>query len=300
LNTLSLSFNSDCIRLIELNPEKEIIFIDELEYDLKLENDFAIYIDNEVVISSLAEKVESILEGKKNVSKAGVLIETSQTFLNVIPVDFNEEKSQINLHILWELSNYYPDSYKNFNIKYYRLNNLHVDANIDEVLLIAVDKSRIEFIKKVCKQSGLDVKIIDIDHFAIEKCIKEIYRNEQYSNYILIGCKKNRIDFSLLVSGKLKYYDFAIINNRNLKKVISSKLKLFYSYFSDIDIKKVFIYGEDSCRQVKKYFEETGKLESEFINPFLNFKFKDEINLEESSLSKFAPVYGLALKSFGD
>jgi hypothetical protein len=306
LNTINLSFSSDKLRLIELNRDKTIVFIDELEYNIKLDEDFSIYSGNDVIISDLSDKITRMLgnTGKK-ITNAGILIETRQTFLNTIPVDFNEDKSSINSHILWELSNYYPESYKNFNIKYYRLNNSHINDNIDEVLLIAIDKKRIEFIKKVCKESELNVNIIDIDHFATERCIKEIYPEQNNGNIFLIGCKENRIDFSLLISGKLKYFDFTLLNNKKIANIILTQLKFLHSYFSDINLAEVLIYGDGNAKHVKKYFDESGKFNSHYVNPFQTQKespeyisFMQKFSGDESSLSKFAPVYGLALKNY--
>ena len=34
------------------------------------------------------------------------------------PVEFSDDKSNINSHILWELSHYFPENYKDFIVKY--------------------------------------------------------------------------------------------------------------------------------------------------------------------------------------
>lgn len=82
------------------------------------------------------------------------MIEASQAFLNVLPVDFNEGKANINSHILWELSNYFPENGKDFIVKYYRLNNNYISKNIDEILLIALDKNKIDIIKIFATAAG--------------------------------------------------------------------------------------------------------------------------------------------------
>jgi Tfp pilus assembly PilM family ATPase len=219
---------------------------------------------------------------------AGVLIDTGQTFLNVFPIDFNEEQNNINSHILWELSNYFPETYKNFNIKYYRLDNNFLNEKTEEVLLIAIDKTKIEFIKNLCNASNVKIKNIEIDQFAVEKCLKENFPDEIKSkNVLIIGCKNSRLDFSLIVNEKLMQYDYENFEGENFKTALVNQINKFNTAPEESKIGKIFLYGEDITFRVKDFLEEQfGNIDTEFINVSNNADFR------------FSPLFGLALKIF--
>jgi len=295
LDTLSLGFSENVLRILRLNDSGKIVFKDEIDLGFNMNDDEYLRKNRDELVLSFTEKLSDLLRDETgSIDEAGVLIDTSQTFLNVFPIDFQEDQGSINTHILWELSNYFPGSYKEFNIKYYRLHNKYLSDGIDEVLLIAVDKNKIEFIKNLCNGSGIKIKNVDIDQFIVEKCVREFYPAELKERTVLLGgCKNSRLDFSLITNEKIKYYDYENAGTSNINTLLVKQMNFFNSMFNEDPPGIIFLYGDQNAEVVKNFLNE--KFESLpviLIDPFLKTG-------SEENLSKYAPLYGLALKNFG-
>ncbi len=285
MNTLSLGFSGNVLRVLQLSDTRQIISEYELTLSFNINEENILKQNQKELARELSDSISGIpgIDGSEPLT-AGILIETEQTFLSVFPIDFNEEQGNINSHILWELSNYFPDTYKNFNIKYFRLNNNYLNETIDEVLLIAIDKGKIEFLKNLCNSCNIRIKNIEIDQFAVDKCLKENYPDDvKNSNILIIGCKNSRLDFSMIVNGNLTLFDFENFEGENFRTLLVNKI----NHLSSMNIDKIFLYGGDVSGQVKNFLSEQYKAaQIEFISFPGNNDFR------------FSPLYGLALKNF--
>lgn len=294
MDSINIEFSDDRFRVLQLNSLKEIVLKEEIELGLNINDVKYIKKNKKEAVNIFSEKFSELpFNEEYSISNACLLLNTSQTFLNVFPVDFNEEKNSVDSHILWELSNYFPDTYKDYIVKYYKLNNNFLSENTDEVLLIAVDKNRIDVMKTLCNGCGVKIVNIDIDQFAVERCIKESYDGKfSDKNILLIGCKESRFDFSLISNGKLRYYDFLISGKENFKSLIDKQLESVSSKFADFNFDQIFIYGNERSLKVKGFIEnELKRFSVSMLNP-LNTK------ISQDDESKYAPLYGLALKNF--
>ncbi len=289
MNILNLEFSGNTLRILQLSENKKIITRDERKLSFNILTEQTLKKKGEDLISEFAGIIKNALNDDLSEQRiTGILISTEQTFLNVFPVDFNEDQSSINSHIIWELSNYYPETYKDFNIKYLRLSNNYFTDSIDEALLIAIDKNVIEFIKTLCNGSNIKIRNIEIDQFAVEKCLKENHPQELKENTILIiGCKTKRLDFSVIAGGYLKYYDYEIFEGKNLRNLLLRQMNFYIKGFPKIG--KIYLYGEENTNQVRKFVDEAiGNKMSSLIN-----------YIDGDNDVKFSALYGLALKNLG-
>lgn len=289
MNTISIGFSGNVVRILQLGETKQIVSKDEITLSFNINDESCQKKGRSELVNEFSDSVSKVLNNdNQEMITAGIIIDTSQTFLSVFPIDFNEEQSSINSHILWELSNYFPETYKDFNIKYFRLNNNFLNDNIDEVILIAIEKNKIEFIKNLCNSCNIKIRNIEIDQFAVEKCLKENYQElKGNKNILIIGCRNSRLDFSLMVNEKLKYYDFENFEGDNFKCSLINEINLFNSASDGNKIDKIFLYGEDISFKVKSFLtEQFGNVDCELITA------------SDNDDSRFSPLYGLALKAY--
>jgi Tfp pilus assembly PilM family ATPase len=287
LVNINLEFSGNILRALQLSDSKEVILKNEITLSFNLNDEFHSRKNRDSLIEEFEESVSSIFNNEDQEQRtAGILIGTSQTFLNVMPVDFNEDAGSISSHILWELSNYYPESYKEFTIKYFRLNNNYLSDKIDDVLLIAISNSRLEFIKSLCDSCDVSIKNVEIDHFAVEKCLKEFYPAEiKNKSVLIIGSKSGRLDFSLVSNGLMRYYDYEVTEKSDYRNLLVRQINILNS--SLFNIERFFLYGDDKTASIKNFLEE------QFQNipvSYISYSGKNED-------SGFAPLYGLALKN---
>ena len=228
--------------------------------------------------------------------RSGITIDTSMAFINVIPLDMNETSGAIESHILWELSNYYPDTYKDFSKRYYKLGNPLFGGTIDEAIIIAIDRKKIRFIKGLCAQSGLQPKNIEIAHFAVEKCLTELFgRNIRNNNVIISSCSGKRIDSSLLFNGGLKFYDYDLVLERNPIKTLFEQLNRIKNKFPDTEISEIFLYGEVSGAAISSGIgNHLGEIKITHLDLFGQ---SGAHRTEKIDSSVYAPLVGLALKN---
>lgn len=292
MKNINIGFSDNNCRVLILDESKKIYFQDEFDLGFKITDEVNFKKNKEDTLRIFTEKLNSLQlpESDKNVN---VLLDTSLTFLNLFPFDFNEDKGNINSHILWELSNYYPLTYKDFLINYYRLHNNFFSESIDEVLLIAVDRNIIEVIKNLCNGNGFRISNIDIDQIAVEKYLKEKYGTEfELQNVVLIGCKNNRLDYSLYINGKLAYYDFQITGMNNPGSFLIKQIEVLNSVTGYEGIAEIFLYGDEKLFQIRDIL-------SEFYKELpVKLVSTDSEDAEFTSRSIFAPLCGLGLKNY--
>lgn len=297
MTSFSIGLSGNTLRLLGLDASGKITSTDTTRLSFDLGDDLLYTKNPESIVPEFVEHITSFVKNEELKSlKAGVTIDTSMAFINVIPLDLSETSGAVESHILWELSNFYPDTYKDFSKRFYKLGNPLFGGVIDEAIIIAIDRKKIRFIKNLCAQAGLQPKNIEIDHFAVEKCLTELFgRNVRNNNVIITSCSKKRIDSSLLANTSLKFYDYDHVLDRNPVKIIYEQLNKMKVKFPDISISEIFLYGEISSRAIANDIgNHLGGIKITHLDLFGEAR-PDGKPKPDSSV--YAPLVGLALKN---
>ena len=302
MKTIALSISDRTIRFIEINEKREISFVDSIDTTFSFTECFKTGTYNEAIVAEAANVIHEAVKDKNfNSAKIGVLLDSCFTFINIIPIDYSADAPNIASSLLWDLSNYYPDNYKNFKLNYYRLENKKFAENVKDTLYIAIENDKLEIIKKIMHTCRLKAGLFDIDHFAVEKYIRDLYKPHLSSKRCLyIGCKRNRFDISIIDSNSLNHFEFIMFKETNYVNKLSSFLDKINS---DDDLKKfdfVVLYGDDFTIDIFNWLTSAlPEIKIYLPDPFTemtlhsrvnnNLKFREEGN-------KFLPSCGLALK----
>lgn len=301
MEKLVLSFSDEYIRAIGINNLNEIILIEEIASIIDFGKDISYYKNNTTILSEISQLISSILNTDiSKIKKTGVVIDSAQAFLNTIPIDSKDDEKTVNSQIMWEISNYFPETYNDFNIKCLRLNNHKYSGNIDEALLIAIDKFKIEFCRKICSELRLNLKAVEIDHFAAEKILSDNYKDKISSNVLLIGFKNERIDLSVISKGKIRYYEYINKDDNEYHDRFNQAIKNLSTNVPELNLKDIFVYGGDLSVNIDDgYTEFLNNTPVTVIDPFFKVKLSRELLSEKSgdkNLHRFAPLCGLASK----
>jgi hypothetical protein len=288
------------LRFLEINKDNKISFAYNFTDNFKLEN---LYLQNKFSDANLNETAKTINDVlKQSNTTAGIsklLIDTNQCFANVIPVDFSESKEKINSDIIWEISNYYPENYKNFKINYYKLLSGSYSEDIKETLIVALKNNLIEALVKLSKLINIKISSIDVEHFTSEKYFRSIRKNLINDENILVaGCKKNRFDFSIINKSGCFAYDFFIVKESNFRNdLVSTFLKIKEKY-GNLQINNIYLYGEEPASTAYKIINDLSKNARVILsNPFYELGITDEVSTDIVSEGyKFIPLCGLALE----
>ncbi len=302
MDKLILSFSDEYIRAIGVNDLNEIILMEEVSSIVDFGKDISYYKNNTTVLSETSQMISSILNTDiAKIKKVGVTLDSAQAFLNIIPVDTNDDEKTINSQIMWEISNYFPETYNDFNIKYIKLNNHKYTENIDDALLIAIDKFKIDFCRRVCNELKLNLAAVEIDHFASEKILSDNYNDKVTGNNILfIGYKAGRTDLSVILNGKIRYYEYINKDDNEHHGRFINALKNLNVAIPGLSLKEIFIYGGDFSGSIDESFSEIFKnVPTSVVDPFMKVKLSRELLSENSTdrnLHRFTPLCGLASK----
>ncbi len=305
--SLGIGFSGNTIYFTELLGDEmntKVDHIESVKIDFDFEDEFGKYKSSQKDLTNISSEISTYITKRNlDVKKAGLTISSSQAFMITLPIDYSEGKQSINSKIYWELSNYFPDNYNEFLINTYRLNNVLPCKSSDDFLVIAVQKNTIEFIKRIFKISGLELSVIDIDHFSAESSIRKNYDEKiAGKNVLLVGLKKGRVDYGYIENRKYKYYthskyandnEFNLHLTRRLKSVINTE-----PVMNRVDT--IFLYGDDIKEDTLETVEKQGYPNVCIINPFESIG-ASEVFLKNESLRKNSYKYsascGIALRN---
>ena len=170
MGTLAISFIGKSITALAADKNKRIISFHEIKSNFDFDDtDYENRYDNRTITETAELIQDELKDNLTGISYAGALINTSQAFLNVIPIDASEDGDNLSSHLMWDLSMYFPESYKNYSANYFKIDNPNLPPEVTEILMIAITKEKLEFIRKIFALLGLKIKIFDVDHFAAEK-----------------------------------------------------------------------------------------------------------------------------------
>lgn len=303
MKVLIISLLGKKISIAEISEKKEITFLENLVSDYDLNESVVLERYTDTMIYSFSDLINNTLKGRKfDNHRVGLLVNSSIAFMNLMPIDYSESLDTIRSQILWDLSNYFPQNYKEFIINYYKIKKSNVTPEVKESLLIAIHKVKMEFIKSIFEFCNLNIHITDIDHLAAEKCVRKVYSSD-FKNFknLIIGFKKNRIDLSIIDDSSIYYFDFVNTDNINFQERFLKSLGILYEKNLDLLFEKIFLYGEGNLDNVQKLiatiFPEKITIISNPLSIFNYSRLGNNADIIENEGYKYTPLFGLALKS---
>lgn len=285
---------------VKLGDERiDIVETEELSKKLVVKKTLSHQFKLDFFSSEEAGKIASLISSSVNISekftKLSFCLDTEFAFLNIIPVDTNLSEKDLNEHLLWEISQYFPgESVQSFAVRGYKFGS----GKIQKMLIVAVRKEIISFLRAIADKMNLKIQIIDIDHFAAENCLRERISSVRsryfYSDFILAGLKRRRIDVSVFRNYAFQRYFYYLVSNESdlryfVIKLINDNISAGFERF-------VF-YGEviDINKEMSGFINEMLGSKSIILNPFDSPLFLD-VKVKPEITSVFAPNIGLAFR----
>lgn len=292
MNHLLIEYSGTKIRLLQFNSER-IIFLDQLEF---VDSGF-FYLEPKVNSKKVSEFTELLVSHlrKQNIIADAIklVLDSRLAYISCIPLEFSDEVENINSSLIWELSNFYPENYKNFKINYQKINQGNEELTfLGNTLIIAYHKNIAEVTRRISEVSSLKISSVNFDiitagNFIIKNGTK---------NFVSIGVKSDRIDMSFYLNGSISFFLPVNIRESNFDIVLAElkKMLLLPGYE---EIKNIFLYGEDITQSFYSFLEKAKlKQNISLTDPFGLYK-PDSLFLENRSDKlqsfSFTPVFGL-------
>jgi len=298
LNTgLGIAFSGSNIFFSEVIQDNGILKLNNLEnvnVNFDFEDSYLRHKSNQKDLTNIASEIQNYVSKRDLVLReAALAIGTSQAFMLTLPIDYSEGRQSMNTKIYWELSNYFPDNYNEYVINTYRLNSVMPCKDSDEFLIIAVHKNTLEFIKRVFKQCGINLKLIDIDHFSAEYAFRAGYSDQMDNKKILlVGLKNKRVDYGFIQNNKYKSYMYSTYSSNidfNLS-IVKKLTSVFEKKMSLPGLDAIYIYGQDIQQNTVEAIRKLDMAPVEIMDP-TNGLDSAELLLKNDQLRKTAYKY---------
>ena len=294
-----MDFSGNYIKLVEVNNSYKKFILNKIDY-VKTEIDFCnprLYetvIDPDVAFQIVGKMTELLKRNKIYSKKVSVSLSASATLVLTLPIDKDLPADKIKEYLLWEVSNYYPNKEPNdFNISHYTLNQ---GADVNTVLLVAINREIINFIKGMFSDLSLEVVQINIDHFAALKVTiaKAIERNRE--NYSLVGFRGDYLDIGKIINYSFSKYSGAFISLKD-----DDYLNTMKSFLRTKIDEPCYFYGEQFTKTIIDSIVNDFNIKYyTILDPFQNVEVPRAIDIKKTfnlNLSDFAFAIGSVINN---
>ncbi len=291
--TIGIAITERGVQAVEIErngPASTLLAIDEWENTLSFADG-----DRTRGLQQFVDYLTAFLKvNQSRARRASIALDTAALHLAMIPMEEGLTRAEITEHITWELGQYYPDlPAREFISDVHPLSRPDIER-WREVLSVSVRRSHATIVQRALQAAGLELHILDVDHFAADTAMRLNYP-DAYRKYVaLVGVKENRLDISLIRNGSLESYSYALV--RSNKEIIDRIARL------PIDAKGIFsvtVYGPYLDRDLLTQIRRASKLLVEAMNPLRHVSISDSLRIADHLSMpsyRFAAAVGAALR----
>jgi Tfp pilus assembly PilM family ATPase len=235
-----------------------------------------------------------VRENRIRANRLSISLDTAMLFLNSIPIDQGLTRSEINDRVKWELSQYFPETGTEDFITDVHILTERANDPFNEALSVSVRRHDAIMIQKAAAAAGMELSIVDADHFAADTALRINYP-DTYRKYIaLVGVKENRLDISLMRNGSLESYRYIIVqSNQEIVQGIATLARKTPGIYS------MTVYGPYLDRDLLTQIRRGSPILVEALNPLRHVNVSDTLRLADHLTVpsyRFAAAVGVALR----
>jgi Tfp pilus assembly PilM family ATPase len=226
--------------------------------------------------------------------RVSVALDTSLMFLHSIPFEAGLSRNEVTDHVKWELTQYFPDLAPKDFVTDVHIIVRHQSAPWNTVLGVSVRRTVVEAIHASLRHLGLDLHILDADHFSADMALRANYP-DTYRRYLaLVGVKEDRLDISLMKNGNLESYSYHVVHsNQEIVDTIARYSREAEGVYS------ITTYGPYLDKDLLVQIRRGSALLVEALNPLRHVNVSDSLRLADHLTVpsyRFASAVGVALR----
>ena len=295
-----ISFYKGQIQLAELDHgrKKTVTVLNERTSAVDLSRDAKFSADNPQLHTFIYELEEMIKENKVHTKTVSFALPTEPLLMSVIPLDASLQGQGLTSHLQWEFEQYYPTvPIKDYIVSAYPIPG--PSKGVKQAFLVGVQRGTIAFLKRAAAELRLQVHLIDIDHFSVEKTLRHCHPELLEDEILLIGVRGNGIDVSMVSQGQyVDYRAYTMQHADDLKNAIADYRQYLEQKESIESINKIVLYGYDVTAQTINHIQrETGisTMVLDAMNNLTPSKKLYDVYVKDNS--RFSAAIGLALRT---
>jgi Tfp pilus assembly PilM family ATPase len=295
-----ISFYKGQIQLAELDHgrKKTVTVLNERSSAVDLSRDAKFSADHPQLHTFIYELEEMIKENKVHSKTVSFALPTEPLLMSVIPLDASLQGQGLTSHLQWEFEQYYPTvPIKDYIVSAYPIPG--PSKGVKQAFLVGVQRGTIAFLKRAAAELRLQVHLIDIDHFSVEKTLRHCHPELLEDEILLIGVRGNGIDVSMVSQGQyVDYRAYTVQHADDLKNAIADYRQYLEQKESIESINKIVLYGYDVTAQTINHIQrETGisTMVLDAMNNLTPSKKLYDVYVKDNS--RFSAAIGLALRT---
>lgn len=293
---LGLSISGGGIQAVELERNGAVTTlraIDEWENTFSSPNDATRRTDAEGKL--LGEQIARFIKKNRILARrVSLALDTSFLFINTIPTDAGTTRNEISDHVKWELSQYYPDAPAADFITDLHILTERSFGMYNEAMSVSLWRRDAMSVRKAVSAAGLELHIVDADHFAAETAYRVNYPDSYKRLIALVGVKETRIDITMLRNGNLDTYQYAVPDSN---AAIAERIASIARW--NPDLHSVMIYGSYLDRDLLTSVRKSCPVLVEALNPFRHLAVAESLLVDDNLAVpsyRFGAAVGVALR----
>ena len=220
-------------------------------------------------------------------------LNSKMVMLQTVPMDSSFGENEIDQQAKWELNQYFLDSHPHsFSVSAVPLQG-DMDALHTPTLVLAVRKSFVNFLTRVCGQSGATLNIVDVDHFAAENAFLVNYPEAVTRRCLLVGADEESFDVSVLVAGQTT--DVSVVPRSSM-----SDISQLVAYIQAMKPEAIYFHGRIVTADLVAEVAAASGVPAEILNPFQKVVLPKSVGNYAEILrapQSYAAAVGLALRT---
>jgi len=223
-----------------------------------------------------------------------VALDSSHLFLTTLPADTALSREELQEQLHWEIAQYHPDvPPREFIVDTHVLRE-RPEASVRDLLGVGVRRRIVDMLHRASARAGLELGIVDLDHFSAETALRVNYPDTSDKVLALVGIKERRLDVSLIRRGTLEAYDFhAVGSNAEIVDHIGAISRETEGIYS------ITVYGPHLEKFLLVEIRRESSMLVEALNPLRHVGVAPSLRLSESLTApsyRFAAAIGVALR----
>lgn len=218
-------------------------------------------------------------------------LNSKMAMVQSIPIEQSLTDEEFNVHLQWELQNFYPDANpEQFVIMPYALVNDAGEPD-NRAMIVAVRKSFLNFLNGVCEKLHGSLHIVDVDHFCAESCITFSFPNIASKRTAVIGIDEESFDASLLIGGKNAHIQTIQRNGDDFSAIDQ--------YAREQNVDAIYVHGRIITPEMIEQLQQFTSYPVELSDPFRKVALPATLtNVEEikARRQEYTAAVGLAVR----
>lgn len=223
-------------------------------------------------------------------------LDSRWVFIHSFPLDENLSESERADQIDWEFSNYLTDASRKHYVTGTAILEELPDRHASVVLTASARRELISLFRHVTSRLGLQLCVIDVDHFGAEHALCWNHPEIQQEEVCLFGIKSNRLDASRFQKGRPVQYRWGELGRGNLSQALLDQFLTKRSNGKPV-AKTAYVYGEEEKAPTLQQLSGRHTPLIEPLNPLRRVNLPRRLRrLDPAGTHRYAPAIGLAMR----